>query len=49
MKKLAFLGLSALVAFAKDTDLDGVPDNIDICPNTPFLKIVNKQGCSASQ
>lgn len=54
MKKLIFLGLSALFLFAntsnfKDTDLDGVPDNIDICPNTPFLETVNKYGCSAQQ
>ena len=50
-KKLLFLGLSALFSalYAKDSDLDGVPDNIDICPNTAFLDIVNKYGCSAKQ
>ena len=52
MKKIMFLGLCALFAFAntiKDSDLDGVPDNLDICPNTPFLETVNKNGCSAEQ
>ncbi len=51
MKRILFLGLSALFAFANaaDSDLDGVPDNLDICPNTPFLETVNKQGCSQSQ
>ena len=49
MKKLILLGLIALSCFAADSDLDGVPDNLDICPNTPFLEIVNKKGCSVSQ
>ena len=52
MKKIMFLGLCALFAFAntvKDSDLDGVPDNLDICPNTPFLETVNKNGCSEEQ
>ncbi len=49
MKKLIFLGLCALFAFANDSDLDGVPDNLDLCPNTPFLETVNKNGCSKKQ
>jgi len=28
-----------------DADLDGVPDTIDRCPNTPFLCEVDKTGC----
>ena len=52
MKKIMFLGLCALFTFAntiKDSDLDGVPNNLDLCPNTPFLAPVNKYGCSAQQ
>ena len=30
----------------KDQDLDGVPDSVDQCKNTPFLDVVNQQGCS---
>jgi len=29
-----------------DTDLDGVDDSIDKCPNTPFTDLVDKNGCS---
>lgn len=49
MKRILLIGALALSCFAADTDLDGVPDNLDMCPNTPFLEIVNKNGCSASQ
>lgn len=31
-----------------DTDLDGVPDSIDKCPNTPFLCEVDKTGCTTT-
>jgi hypothetical protein len=30
----------------KDQDMDGVPDSVDQCKNTPFLDVVDKQGCS---
>jgi len=30
----------------KDQDMDGVPDIIDKCPNTPFLNEVDKSGCA---
>ncbi len=33
----------------KDTDNDGVPDNEDICPNTPSGEPVDQYGCSLSQ
>ena len=29
-----------------DSDLDGVPDSKDACPNTPFLNEVNSKGCT---
>ena len=29
-----------------DSDLDGVDDRVDICPNTPFSDIVDERGCS---
>ena len=49
MKKILLIGALALSCFAADSDLDGVPDNLDLCPNTPFLETVNKNGCSTSQ
>ncbi len=45
MKKIFFILFVTALLFAKDSDLDGVPDEIDRCPNTPFLTIVNKYGC----
>ncbi len=32
-----------------DNDADGVPNNIDTCPNTPSGQIVNATGCSDNQ
>jgi hypothetical protein len=32
-----------------DSDLDGVEDAFDLCPNTPFLEIADDFGCSCSQ
>ena len=32
----------------QDQDMDGVPDTIDQCLNTPFLDEVNDKGCSIS-
>jgi len=29
----------------QDSDLDGVPDEVDKCPNTPFFAIVDRWGC----
>ena len=48
MKKLfilAGIGVAFASASIIDSDLDGVPDSMDLCPNTPFLEIVNKNGC----
>lgn len=33
----------------KDTDSDGVADDVDICPNTPIGETVDNKGCSISQ
>jgi len=51
VKKIILIGLSilALNATNLDSDLDGVLDAQDMCPNTPFLETVNKYGCSKQQ
>jgi len=52
MKKIISIGAFALICHAgvvKDSDLDGVSDSLDMCPNTSFLETVNKSGCSATQ
>ena len=33
----------------QDSDIDGVSDTIDLCPNTPFEALVNSNGCSNNQ
>jgi hypothetical protein len=33
----------------QDSDIDGVSDAIDLCPNTPFEALVNSRGCSTQQ
>ncbi len=42
---LILLGSSLLFGFS-DSDLDGVDDSLDRCPNTPISDIVDKNGCS---
>ncbi len=43
--------VTALIVFGgssfafKDSDLDGVEDSVDRCPNTPILVLVDKHGC----
>ena len=32
-----------------DSDFDGVPDDQDLCPNTPPGMAVDEHGCAASQ
>lgn len=48
MLLLASLLSSTLFAYS-DTDLDGVADSIDKCPNTPFNDLVNSYGCKISK
>ncbi len=38
------LGLHTGFAF-QDSDLDGVEDSVDKCPNTPILELVDRYGC----
>ena len=51
-KKVIILALLANVyTYAtpiSDQDLDGVPDSMDRCPNTPFLNEVNLHGCTTT-
>jgi len=50
MKKsllLIFLGLFSTTLFAYvDSDMDGVEDAVDRCPNTPFMDLVDIRGCA---
>lgn len=32
----------------QDQDMDGVPDSVDQCSDTPFLNVVDRQGCSTN-
>lgn len=43
-----YTGISFYINFRKDTDNDGVNDDVDLCPNTPEGMIVNEFGCSSS-
>lgn len=47
MKRILFLlFFSALHLFAIDSDLDGVSDSKDRCPNTPFGDLADNFGCT---
>lgn len=46
---LAILTLSIWSGSVNDYDMDGVPNNIDVCNHTPFFDTVNKQGCSTKR
>ena len=49
MRKIVLLLLVLSLLFANkynDKDLDGVPDYMDRCPDTPFSDIVDEFGCS---
>lgn len=45
---LTFLLLSSIALAFQDFDIDGVEDSDDLCPNTPFDVLVNKDGCPKS-
>jgi len=42
---LLFVHLSASV----DSDMDGVDNDMDRCPNTPFFELVDKTGCTTKK
>jgi hypothetical protein len=42
---LLFVHLSASV----DSDMDGVDNDMDRCPNTPFFELVDKTGCTTDK
>ncbi len=44
-----FLTTSVILFGYPDSDLDGVDDNIDLCPNTPFDELVDKKGCASDK
>ncbi len=50
MTKVLLLGFTLTTLSSaetiKDQDMDGVPDSVDQCKNTPFLDVVNQKGCS---
>ena len=51
IKILLSITLTTVLSMAqdnKDQDIDGVPDNIDQCIDTPFLDEVDETGCSVS-
>jgi hypothetical protein len=52
MKQLKILCLAALLGTSlmayTDSDMDGVEDSIDKCPNTPLTDLVDINGCSKS-
>ena len=49
-KGLVWGVLLAQVSFAfQDSDLDGVEDSVDRCPNTPILALVDRFGCPVEE
>jgi len=48
MRSLILLSLLFvnLLAASVDSDMDGVDNDVDQCPNTPFFELVDKTGCT---
>ncbi len=47
--RLFLLLLLSVELFAyTDSDMDGVEDRFDKCPNTPFMELVDESGCSVA-
>jgi len=49
MKKLLIIPLILSSVYALDSDMDGVEDASDRCPNTPFTRTVDRYGCPKKQ
>ena len=45
----ALILFSARVIAFQDSDIDGVADAVDLCPNTSFEALVSSNGCSTNQ
>ena len=49
---MKFISLILLLTYSllayNDADMDGVDDKIDKCLDTPFMDLVNKDGCTKS-
>ena len=45
LKLISIFSIGFLLSCNNDHDNDGVPDKIDICPNTPIDTKVNAEGC----
>ena len=41
--------INNVISMIADSDNDGIPDDLDICPNTPSEEIADSEGCSISQ
>ncbi|MEA2028197.1 MAG: hypothetical protein U9N49_04415 [Campylobacterota bacterium] len=48
IKHLALLSLCVATLNANDSDMDGVPDHLDRCANTPFFNQVDAHGCTSA-
>ena len=47
MQKILILLLCSITLFAyTDSDMDGVADKNDLCPNTPLTELVDLSGCT---
>ena len=46
IKHITLLSLCVVSIYANDSDMDGVPNSVDKCPNTPFFNQVDAKGCS---
>ena len=46
---IIFLTANLFLYGFSDSDLDGVDDSIDLCPNTPFDVLVDKNGCDLNK
>jgi len=48
IRHFALLSLCIASLNANDSDMDGVPDHLDRCANTPFFHQVDANGCSSA-